>query len=174
MKLRRRTPPEPPPADPCRALEQRLREWVPYTPGLGDWLKAQQGLEPCIEEGLRRCFDALDWRGFQLYVIAALTVPSRTYTETLCAALDERREDINNEDIVDALNEGRDPAAVPCLRRAVRWIPEYDEDGQLARKAVWALGRIGTPEAIAAIRDEVTPELPFKVVEAAEGELLNR
>jgi hypothetical protein len=160
--------------DPCRALDDYLRAWKPFTPGLREWLREQQGLEPCIADGLRSTRESGDWLGFELYVIAAQIVPSRNYTATLCEVLDERRDDINNEDIVDALNEGQEPAAVPCLRRAVRWIPEDDEDGQLARKAVWALNRIGTPEAMDAIRDEVTPELPFKVVEAAEQALMKQ
>lgn len=160
--------------DHCRAFDDRLRAWVLHEGGLREWLQEQQGLEPCIAAGLRETREAGDWLGFELYVIAAQFVPSRNYTATLCEVLDERRDDINNEDIVDAINEGQEPAAVPALRRAVRWIPEHDEDGQLARKAVWALSRIGTPEALEAIRDEVTPELPFKVVEAAERALVRQ
>jgi HEAT repeat protein len=160
--------------DRCRAFEERLRAWKASTPGLPQWLKEQRDGEPCIDEGLRRTRDQADWLGFEKFVIAAIYHPSRAYTETLCAVLDERREDINNEDIVDALNESRDPAAVPCLRRAVTWVPDLDEFGQLARKAVWALNRIGTPEAVAAIREAVTPDLPFKVVEAAERVLANQ
>jgi len=34
----------------------------------------------------------------------------------------------------------------------VTWIPDWDEFGHMARKAVYALQRIGTPEAIAAVR----------------------
>jgi hypothetical protein len=97
--------------------------------------------------------------------------PSGASTETLCAVLDERRDDINSEDVVDALFDVADPASVPSLRRAVTWVPDWDEFGQLARKAVWALDRIGTPEAIAAIREEVTDDAPFKVVEAAREAL---
>jgi hypothetical protein len=152
----------------CRAFDQRLRAWVLHEGGLREWLRAQQGLEPCILAGLKSTREAGEWDAFQRYVIAALYVPSRNYTATLCEVLDERRDDVNNEDIVDALNEGQEPAAVPCLRRAVRWIPETDEFGQLARKAVFALNRIGTPEAYEAIREEVTPDLPSMVVEAAE------
>jgi hypothetical protein len=37
-----------------------------------------------------------------------------------------------------------------------------------------ALGHIGTPEALAAIRETVTPDMPEKVVEAAEQELARR
>jgi hypothetical protein len=160
--------------DHCRAFDERLRAWVLHEGGLREWLREQEGLEPCISAGLRSTREAGDWPAFERYVIAALYVPSRTYTATLCEVLDERREDVYNEDIVDALNEGQDRFAVPSLRRAVRWIPDADEDGQLARKAVWALNRIGTPEAYEAIRDEVTPDLPFKVVEAAEHVLLGR
>jgi HEAT repeat protein len=160
--------------DPCSALDAHLRAWAPYTGGLREWLTAHEGLEPCIAAGLRDTREAGEWDVFQRYVIAALFVPSRRYTGALCEVLDERREDVNNEDIVDALNEGQDPLAVPSLRRAVRWIPESDEDGQLARKAVWALNRIGTPEAYDAIREEVTPDLPFKVVETADRVLEKR
>jgi hypothetical protein len=158
----------------CQAFDKRLRAWVLYEGGLREWLREQEGLVPCIVAGLKNTREAGEWDAFQRYVIAALYVPSRNYTATLCEVLDERRDDVNNEDIVDALNEGQEPAAVPCLRRAVRWIPETDEDGQLARKAVYALNRIGTPEAYEAIREEVTPDLPFKVVEAAEHVLEGR
>jgi HEAT repeat protein len=158
----------------CRAFDERLRAWVLHEGGLREWLREQEGLVPCIAAGLRNTRGAGEWDAFQRYVIAALYVPSRNYTATLCEVLDERRDDVNNEDIVDALNEGQEPAAVPCLRRAVRWIPETDEDGQLARKAVYALNRIGTPEAYEAIREQVTPDLPFKVVEAAEHVLEGR
>jgi hypothetical protein len=161
-------------SDICRQLDERLRAWVPFTPGLGEWLDTQQGVEPCIAESLRSTRERGDWLGFELYVIAAQHHPSAAYTETLCAVLDERREDINNEDIVDALNEGQDPAAVPCLRRAVRWVPESDEFGQQPRKVVWALQRIGTPEALDAIREEVTPDLPENVVDAAQRALESR
>ena len=154
----------------CAELDERLRAWAPYSDA-ADWLREARDLEPCIAAGLRATRESGDWLAFETYVIAAQTHPSPSYTETLCAVLDERHEDINNEDIVDALNEGQDPAAVPSLRRAVTWVPDTDEFGQQPRKVVWALNRIGTPEAMQAIREEVTPDLPSKVVEAAEQAL---
>ena len=36
------------------------------------------------------------------------------------------------------------------------WRPDWDEYLQLAKKCVWALARIGTPEAIEALRDAAT------------------
>jgi hypothetical protein len=125
-------------------------------------------LEACIARALDANRAAGDWLTFEKYVILAIRQPSADYTESLSAVLDERREDINNEDIVDALNEGRDPAAIPSLRRAVTWVDDTDEFGHLPTKAVWALARIGTPEALAAIREEVHPDLPDNVIQAAE------
>jgi HEAT repeat protein len=154
----------------CEELDERLRAWVPYSEKL-DWLASEQGLEPCIGAALEANRTSGDWLTFEKYVIAAQRHPSAKYTETLCAVLDERRDDINNEDIVSALEEGRDPAAIPALRRAITWELDTDEFGQLPRKAVWALGHIGTPEALAAIRETVTPDMPEKVVEAAERAL---
>jgi hypothetical protein len=158
----------------CDELDARLRSFKPIDPARQEWLKTQRGLVPCIAEGLRRTREQGDWYGFELYLLAATTHPSRAYTQTLCEVLDERRDDMSSEAIVDTLDPIKDPAAVPALRRALRWIPDWDEYGQMARKAVWALYSIGTPEAIAAIREEVTPDLPFKVVEAAEQALEGR
>ena len=157
----------------CAELDERLRAWVPYTGGLS-WLAEHPELEPCIAEGLRANRERADWYGFGLYVIAAQGHPSLSYTETLCAVLDEHQPLVNLEDVVDALDRSRDPAAIGCLRRAVAWVDDEDEFGQLPRKAVWALEGIGTPEAFAAIRETVTPDMPEKVVEAAARALAGR
>jgi HEAT repeat protein len=153
----------------CEELDTRVRAWNVFREKI-DW---PAGVEPCIARALDANRAAGDWLTFEKYVILAIGQPSPSYTETLCAVLDERREDINSEDIVDALGDIRDPAAIPSLARAISWVADSDEFGQLPRKAVWSLGRIGTPEALAAIRDNVTPDLPEKVTEAAEQVLGN-
>jgi HEAT repeat protein len=155
----------------CAAFETRLREFSFGDKAWRAWLREQQGVEDCIADGLRRTREQEDWLGFELYVIAAQAHPSRAYTQTLCEVLSEQRDGLDSEGIVDALDPLKDPAAIPALRRTVRWIPDWDEFGQMARKAVWALFSIKTPEALDAIRAEVTPDLPFKVVEAAQEAL---
>jgi HEAT repeat protein len=40
----------------------------------------------------------------------------------------------------------------------VQWDPPWDEFGQLARKAVWALAAIGTPDAMAVVREAADDE----------------
>jgi HEAT repeat protein len=66
--------------------------------------------------------------------------------------LSEHRDDVNNEDIVDVLASIGDPSAISCLEDALWWEPQWDEYRGLAVKAVWALGAIGTPEAIQVLR----------------------
>jgi hypothetical protein len=100
-------------------------------------VQSLSGTEDCIAAGLRRARDAEDWSMFEQYAFAAFHHPSRAYTDVLCDVLG-RHEELNNEDLVDALAEIGDPKSVDCLRDALRWDPPWDEFGQLARKAVWA------------------------------------
>jgi HEAT repeat protein len=155
----------------CAEFDERLRSFAWHEGKMGRWVEEQSGIEACVVEGLRRSREREDWDGFERYVLCADIHPSPAYIETLGAVLDERREDVNGEAIVDALNRIRDPAAVPYLRRAIRFAPETDEFGQLGRKAVWALDLLHTPEALDAIREEVTDDLPDYVVEAAQEAL---
>ena len=155
----------------CRVFDERLRA-IAWTDGtISAWLKRQREVEPCIAAGLRASWGARDVDGVERYLLAAALHPSRDYTATLCELLDARPEDISSDAIVDAFEPTADPAAVPALRRALTWVPEGDDYGQIGRKVVWALERIGTPEAYTAIREDVTDDLPIKVVEAARDAL---
>jgi HEAT repeat protein len=77
------------------------------------------------------------------------------WVPVLCKVLDARHDDINNEDIVDTLDLPADPRALPSLVRVLndypKW-PDWDGYGGLAIKAIWAIRRIGTPEAMQALR----------------------
>lgn len=67
----------------------------------------------------------------------------------LCRALEEDWH-LSHEDVVSALDRLRTPAAVDALFSATQWIPEYldyDDNRAFARKAIWALGKLGTAEA---------------------------
>jgi len=66
------------------------------------------------------------------------------HTDVLCRLL-EADWHFSHEDVVSALDELRNPAAVRALFHATQWIPEYlnfDESRALADKAIWALGKI--------------------------------
>jgi hypothetical protein len=159
----------------CASLDERLRAW-PGTDlrGLSEWLQSLSGIECCVAAGLREARRSADWWTFERYVLAAFYHPSRAYTEVLCDVL-ALREELNNEDIVDTLAEIADPQSVDCLRAAMRWEPPWDEFGQLARKAVWALAAIGTSEAMASIHEatdderEKPREAAIQAVGRAEG-----
>lgn len=158
--------------DRCRELDAGLRRPDrPKYQALRAWLDGLGDVEDCIADGLRRSSEGEDWLGFEHYVFAAFQRPSRSYTAVLCEVLARRDiDDFNYEDIVDVLAEIRDPASVGCLRDTLSWEPEWDEFRHMAVKCIWALAAIGTPDAVAAIRDAATCDA-FKVREAAAHEL---
>ena len=62
---------------------------------------------------------------------------------------------LSHEDLVSALDRLNTPEAVDSLYRATQWVPEYlsfDESRALAVKAIWALGKISSSDATAALR----------------------
>lgn len=154
----------------CDELDRRLRQWPDDRRGMREWLQSLSGIEACVAQGLRRTQQAQDWPVFERYARAAFYHPSTAYTPVLCELLARQTDDVNNEDLVDTLAEIADPQAVQCLSATLRWDPPWDEFGQLARKAVWALAAIGTSEAMAVIR-EATHDEREKPREAAVHEL---
>jgi hypothetical protein len=59
-----------------------------------------------------------------------------------------------HEDVVSALGELRDPAAVDALYDVTQWVPDYlefDESRALARKAIWVLGKTPGEQATEAL-----------------------
>jgi HEAT repeat protein len=59
-----------------------------------------------------------------------------------------------HENVVLALDALRSPAAVEALLHATQWIPDYlefDFNRALAVKAIWALGKIDSEDATAAL-----------------------
>jgi HEAT repeat protein len=157
----------------CDEFEKRLRAWPADRRGLREWLQGLSAIEDCVAEGLRRTRQSEDWSIFERYALAAFHHPSPAYTEVLCDVLARHSDDVNSEDLVDTLAEIADPSSVDCLRDALHWDPPWDEFGQLARKAVWALRAIDTPEALAVIREAAEDERE-KPREAAARELRRR
>ena len=115
------------------------------------------GVEGCIAGRLASSAEAEDWGRFEQYVVAAMHHPDPRYVPILCPVLqrqDSQREQRRHRRPL--LDEIADPRSVPFLVEAMWWKPDWDEYLQLAKKCVWALARIGTPEAIEALRDAAT------------------
>jgi HEAT repeat protein len=154
----------------CEELEAVLADFR-----LGDdsslgRLDTLEGVEACIAEGLVRSASSEDWSSFERYLLAASRHPDRSMTSVLCEVLTRQLDDVNNEDIVDVLGIIADPAAVECLGEAMWRQPPWDEYRNLAVKAVWALAKIGTPEALDVLRDAASTG-PAEVREAAAHKL---
>ncbi len=127
-------------------------------------------LAAALEEAARQ----QDWLTFELLVVKAdrkkyketitdtrgyrqPTKPT-AYVPILCHVLDERH-DINNEDIIEALQLPADPRAIPSLARVLNDFPDWpatDEFGWAAVKAIGALEYIKTPEARQALEQAAT------------------
>ena len=68
-----------------------------------------------------------------------------------------------HEDIIGALQDAADARSIPFLRQAVLMKPQleylaYDDYGAYYKKCFWALRTIGTPDAIAVIREFASSE----------------
>lgn len=71
----------------------------------------------------------------------------RDYTDILLSLLDETWH-VSEEDIVDILEIIKDPKSIDKLFDVIIHIPDWDEMRGLAKKCMWALTAIDTPEAI--------------------------
>ena len=88
--------------------------------------------------------------------------PTANYVPLLCELLVADFH-TRHEDIIGALQDAADTCSIPFLRQAVLLKPQleyldYDDYGAYYKKCFWALRAIGTPDAIAVIREFTTSE----------------
>jgi hypothetical protein len=69
------------------------------------------------------------------------------YTDILLQLLDEKWH-ISEEDIISVLELIKDPKSVNKLFEVALDVPDYDDMRAIAKKCMWALSAINTPEAI--------------------------
>lgn len=137
----------------CHQFDRRLRDFSEGVDTWASWLDRTTDMEDCIAEGLLRSRSEEDWGTWDLYVIAAGKHPSRKFTHDLCEVLRLQINEVNNEDIIDAIAAIGDPSAVGRLEETLWWEPEWDEFRGIAIKVIWALAAISTPEAIRVLRE---------------------
>lgn len=69
------------------------------------------------------------------------------YTDILLQLLDEKWH-ISEEDIISVLELIKDPKSVDKLYEVALDVPDYDDMRAIAKKCMWALSAVNTPEAI--------------------------
>ena len=82
----------------------------------------------------------------------------------------------SHENIVLVLSDMAKPESVGVLVKATTWIPkylDYDDNRALAVKAIWALGRIASPDATEALKGLLDSDEPL-MREAAEKQIAKR
>lgn len=124
----------------------------------------------CILSGIEAIIADESWIDLEPWLFAANELPSRKLTSILCGLLVRRIPEVNNEDIVWALEAIADPDAVRALEHALLWEPEWDEFHALGVKCVWALAAIGTSDAQSVLYDAASVG-PREVRDAARQEL---
>jgi HEAT repeat protein len=88
--------------------------------------------------------------------------PTVDYVPLLCELLVDDFHS-RHEDIIGALQDAADTYSIPFLRQAILLKPQlaylsYDNYGSYYKKCFWALKAIGSPEAIAVIREFTNSE----------------
>lgn len=81
-----------------------------------------------------------------------------------------------HEFLVDTLSDLRDPDAVDALLHATAWVPDYldwDDNRNLASKAIWGLGKNPSPRAVPALETLTASPEPLIATEARDR-LLDR
>ena len=92
-------------------------------------------VQGCIATGLTAASTSMDWSMFERYALVASRHPDRSYALPLCEVLQQQLS-VNNDDIVIALGEIRDPASVPIIVQTLWWQPDWDEFHQLALNCI--------------------------------------
>lgn len=92
-----------------------------------------------------------------LWLARVSDMPQEAYFMLACRLLTQDWHHCH-EELISEFQEAEDPRAVVPLRHAIDLKPrlrylEYDDYGSYYKKCLWALTEIGTPEAIAVIRD---------------------
>ncbi len=109
----------------------------------------------------------------QSLVVAAINYPSKKYVVPLCDLLYEFEEEMNNEDIVDALYELQDERCIPVLSWASRKEIKGDHYHHFNRKCIEALIHIGTKDSVDALQSEAIDN-PFEESRRTAAEYLRR
>lgn len=84
--------------------------------------------------------------------------PSTIFIPALCTLLEDKKGNYYIEAVVDAMHIVADPTSVSYLRSALGRYEPWDQDFTFNRKILWALERIGTPEALEVISSTLKNE----------------
>jgi hypothetical protein len=106
-----------------------------------------------INDLMRKELDAKRYRNLQVAILVGMKSPSNVYTQVLCDILNLRSVEVNNSDVIDLLDDIRDPRSVPCLLKGAKENWDLDEYKHLNKKCIWILGAINTPEAKNALQE---------------------
>jgi HEAT repeat protein len=153
---------------------QTLRKQVCQTAiSTQEFIAALKGLPDFSDqllEALREELHQQNWSCLFKLIFAVQEFPDRKFGPILSDLLDNHRTRGYSENIADALFDIRDERSVPALVRAIDYYEVGDDDRNVNKKVIYALGRIGTSEAVDGLR-LATHNKDEQIRVAAESEL---
>ena len=158
----------------CAKIEKVLTNGSLSMRETAERLRDVEGLEECVETGLRDSFSAGDWTRFYWYVLAVAFAQRDSYVPILVEALDKAREEpyIHPAGVASALSTLASPDSVDALARAIDWRSKRFADCDVAMEAMEALLHIDTPESMAVIASLVDDDR-IQVRELAQDVVAN-
>jgi HEAT repeat protein len=103
-------------------------------------------------EILEKQFELKNWTVLHRLFGIMFYLPDKKFTPILCEILDDHKDNVIAEHVVDVLDGIADERSIPCLIRSLEYYSPGDDYRQLNSKIVQALSRIGTTEAIDGIK----------------------
>jgi HEAT repeat protein len=125
-------------------------------------------VEAEIADGLRGLLSDHDSLQVMLWVRAASEKPTVGLVGPLCDLLSVRDKYLQHEWVAEILGEIGSPLAIPALSDACSFDVSGDPFRSLPKRCLEALATIGTPEAMSAIRSQLSSPWPEVREEAAE------
>lgn len=135
-----------------------------YSNQLINSLPPDANLGPALLAAAEQQAHEMKWRCVCRLIWVMQRLPDKQFVPFLSQLLDDRQNDGCMEAVVDALNVMPDKSAVIALRKALSYrLPGDDLAFHFNKKVILALDRIGTDEALSAIRTaEESPEEPIR------------
>lgn len=135
-------------------------------------VRALGDIEAEIADGLRSLLIDRDWRRIDLWLNAADECPSAGLVGPLCNLLAVRDRYIQHEWIAEILGDIGSAQGIKALTEACSFDVKGDPFRSLAKRCLDALTAIGTPEAMMAVRSQLSS--PWLEVREYVAELLTK
>jgi HEAT repeat protein len=138
-----------------KEFEHLYRQLVADDIDTSQFLRQLKSIGDCRHDllaALRERYVQEDWRNVSRLIWAVGLMPDPVFITILCELMESHRDDGYMEGVADSLMEIADEKSVPCIIKALDYHVIGDDGRHFNRTLINALYKIGTDEAINAIK----------------------